>query len=245
MRYRISAASYPGAGHQARGEECQDRFHICRESGVICAALADGAGSRSQSGLGAQLVTETVSRLLCREFRRFWTMDKEELAGELLEACRQELAQQEVPLREMACTLLYFAADQTGCYLAGHLGDGVQVLVKGGEARLFSPPENGDQPNETVFVTSGGAREHFRIQKGMLPRRGAMLLMSDGAAQSLYQSATQTPAPACASVAQWLKKDDEETISRALEENLRTVLSRHTKDDMSLVIVRWTDWLWW
>ena len=40
MNYKISHVVRTGRRHQAEGIPCQDQIHVCREGGVVCAALA-------------------------------------------------------------------------------------------------------------------------------------------------------------------------------------------------------------
>ncbi len=65
-RYRMFAASVPGAKYAAKGWECQD-VSACKDLGQAQAiALADGHGCGDcfRSGIGARLAVETVLQLL-------------------------------------------------------------------------------------------------------------------------------------------------------------------------------------
>lgn len=240
MEYKVSRAVCTGRAHLLSGLPCQDQIALCRGGeGGVSAALADGAGSRAKSDLGAACVTRCAAELLCRRFDGLWAMEDRALAEALTQACTQALRQQEPPVYELASTLLFFAGHADGRYLAGHLGDGALIWVQNGESRVFSPPENGAYPNETFFITSGGAAEHLRLYRGRLEAPGALLMMSDGMAESLYQRSTGKPAPACAAIARWLQEGDEETVGRALESNMRRMFSRHSGDDLSLAAVAW------
>ncbi|MCI8400271.1 MAG: protein phosphatase 2C domain-containing protein [Oscillibacter sp.] len=240
MEYKMSAAAWVGRRHQELGVPCQDCFALERseDARVCCAALADGAGSRTRSELGAACVTRCVSRLLCGEFDALW--ETEDLAGYLVRRCVQALALEEPPVYELASTLLFFAGHSDGRWIAGHLGDGVQIHVgDDGALSVFSPPENGAYQNETFFLTAPDAAEHLRLRRGRSEGPGSLLLMSDGMSESLYQYATGTPAPACRKVAQWLRDGDEEAVSQALEQNMKQVFSLRTGDDLSLAAVCW------
>lgn len=145
MNYKISWVAQTGTYHAAQGIPCQDQVYVCREGGTVCAALADGAGSRESSHIGAACVTRVVAELACVEFARWWDWETEELTGYLLRRCPEELERQSPPIYELASTLLFFATDGEGRYLSGHLGDGVQVRVTPEGAEVFSPPENGPE----------------------------------------------------------------------------------------------------
>lgn len=240
MEYKISRAACTGRHHLAAGLPCQDKTALCRREEAFCAALADGAGSRADSAQGAACVTQCAAELLAGRFEDLWALENAALAGELLRACLRALNGLEPPIRELACTLLFFAAHADGRFLSGHLGDGVQILVREDRSSVFSPPENGAYPNETFFITGEDAVQHLRLRRGRLEGPGALLLMSDGMGEALYQRDTGLPAPACRTIARWLREGDEDTISQALEANMRQVFSRHSGDDLSLVAAAWS-----
>lgn len=237
MEYKISLATYTGRHHRAVGLPCQDKVALHRQEGAFCAALADGAGSRENSHIGAACVTDCVSRLLGTRFEDFWAMEPRELADTLTRDCLQALEDLEPPIYELASTLLFFSAHEDGRYLSGHLGDGAQILVEADGSRVFSPPENGAYQNETFFITAEDAVEHLRLRKGTLTQEGCLLLMSDGMAESLYQHSTGTPAGACRTIAAWLREGEEDIISQALEQNMERIFSSHSGDDLSLIVI--------
>lgn len=241
MNYKISWVVRTGRYHQAQGIPCQDRVHVCREGDAVCAALADGAGSRESSHIGAACVTRTVAELACREFDQWWEREDRDLASCLLRRCLEELERLTPPIYELASTLLFFAADGEGRYLSGHLGDGVQVRVTPQGAEVFSPPENGEFENETFFLTEEDALEHFRLRRGRLEGMGSLLLMSDGMGESLYDRGAGRPARACSTIAHWLWEGEEEVISRALEENAERLFAPRSADDLSLAVIEWND----
>ena len=221
MEYKMSHAIWTGRRHQAENIPCQDRTAAERRGPVCCAALADGAGSRSSSDIGAACVTRYAAGLFCQRFEELWEM--EDLAGYLAQGCAGALAREEPPIYELASTLLF----------------GVQILVEDGLLSVFSPPENGTYQNETFFLTGDDAAQHLRTRRGRLEGPGALLMMSDGLAESLYQYASGTPASACRKVAQWLQDGGEEAVSQALERNMEQVFSQRTGDDLSLAVVAW------
>lgn len=239
MKFKASWAAVTGSAHQQMGIPCQDSVYVCKGAGVICVALADGAGSRSMSHLGSAAVTETVCKLLCQEFSDLYTAEDHVVAQRILTCCLERLNRLPHPLWELASTLLFFASDDQGHFLSGHLGDGVQIMVQQGDARVFSIPDNGETPGVTWFVTSPDALNHFRIERGQLPEHGEILLMSDGMAAGLYQYDTQEPAPACVTVSRWLREEEETVINEALKENMQILFSHKSSDDLSLTIISW------
>ena len=239
MIFKASYASMTGSAHQQIGTPCQDSVRIQRGDGVLCVALADGAGSRAMSHMGSGLVAERVCQLLCDAFSQLYSLDSTTAAQRILHCCLEGLNQLPYPLHDLASTLLFFAADNQGRFLSGHLGDGVQIMVNCDTPYVFSMPENGEDPGITWFVTSPDALEHFRITTGQLPEHGEMLLMSDGMAAGLYQYDTQEPARACVTISRWLREEEEDVISEALKENMRNLFSRKSADDLSLAVISW------
>ncbi len=240
LEYKCSFASAAGVSHQTQNIPCQDRTCVLRGEAVLACALADGAGSRASSHIGAECVTQCVCEFLSKQFDALWTMPPDAISSLLVRECTAALEQMEPPIYELACTLLFFAGHQDGRFLSGHLGDGVQIYVPDeGAASVFSPPENGEYQNETFFITSDDAAAHLRLRQGVWHGAGSLLLMSDGMADSLYQHNSGIPARACVTLAEWLRDGDEAVISQALAENMERIFSRHTADDMSLVLLSW------
>lgn len=240
MVYKISQSVRTGIHHLQAGEPGQDRVKVLRREPVFCAALADGAGSRSRSGEGAETVTQTITRLFCQSFEELWQLPEQELIRQLLTACLDALERLDAPLSDFASTLLFCAGHQDGRIITGHLGDGAQILVREDNSlQLFSAPENGGHRNETFFVTSQTADAHLRICRQKLSAPGTLLLMSDGMAESLYQYNTQSPAPVCSTLAGWLRAKPEAVINQALDQHMKTTFSDKSTDDLSLVIIDW------
>lgn len=241
MEYKVSWAAATGRHHRQDNVPCQDHVTVLRDDEVVCCALADGAGSRNNSHLGAQCVTQTVAHQMIHRFEALWELDHAALAAEVISSCVQALGRLEPPIYELASTLLFCAAHRDGRFLAGHLGDGVMVLEQSHTLTVFSPPENGEYQNETYFITGPDAQQHLRLRRGTWMEPGTLLLMSDGTADSLYHYADGTPAPACQTLAGWLRDGEEAVISQAIRDNLEGPFARRTSDDMSLIVLNWQD----
>ena len=239
MEFKISLASVTGVDHSRRKVPCQDKTAVFAGDDYTTAALADGAGSRPYSHIGAEQATVAIASKLYVRFEDFWNYEPHMTAtGAWVEATNAML-NEPYSLHDQACTLLFFAIAEDGRYISGHIGDGVQILVEpDGKMRVFSPPENGEYENETWFITGDDAVEHLRIQKGRLEAGSTLLMMSDGTAKSLYQSSSGEPAPACRTIARWLENQPEDEVSFLLEKNMYKVFRSRTMDDMSLIVIR-------
>ena len=241
MEYKVSQAVCTGRRHRLEDTPCQDRVAVRRTEELVCCTLADGAGSRSHSELGAECVTRAAAELLTGEFEALWAMEQPPLAEAVISRCVQALNSLEPPIYELACTLLFCVCHRDGRFLAGHLGDGVMIHEAEGELSVFSPPENGAFQNETYFITGADAVGHLRLRRGRWMCEGALLMMSDGTADSLYRYADGTPASACRTLAGWLREGEEEVVSQALQDNLERTFAGRTSDDMSLILLSWQE----
>ena len=145
MEFKISLARVTGSDHSLHNIPCQDKTAVFAGDDYTTAALADGAGSRPYSHIGAELATVAVASKLNVRFEDFWEYEPHMVAtGAWVEATNAML-NKPYSLYDQACTLLFVAIAEDGRYISGHIGDGVQILVEpNGEMRTFSPPENGE-----------------------------------------------------------------------------------------------------
>ena len=212
---------------------------------MACIALADGAGSRSKSEYGAQVVVRKVLRVLASDFDellRKCIFEQSDLARHLhkiliVELC-EEAMRQGCKEDELASTLL-FVAHKGNKFLAGHIGDGVIVKVdETGHPSTLSLPENGEYANTTVFVTDEKASSHFRIYYGETsPNFLGFLIMSDGCAESLYEKKLDRPAAAITKLLVWNKEVSRRKIKSILAANLNGAFSKKSTDDCSLALM--------
>ena len=140
---------------------------------------------------------------------------------------------------DLSCTLVAVAVDSTGRYIYWHLGDGGIIARIGNEVKVLSIPKKGEYANETFFVTGNNAAEHLRF--GVLTEEKqnvtGFAVFSDGSERLLYCHTTLAVAPAVAGMLDWHKQADEDTVSKALENNLTDVFRTKTNDDCSLVLL--------
>jgi hypothetical protein len=204
-------------------------------------ALADGAGSRPLSHLGARAVTQQLSRYTASYFGTLWKLPETEIRRRLM-ACAERVFDKltkEHPgtkADDFACTLMLVACSGNDV-LAASIGDG--VVARRDEAGSWSailPPQRGEHANETFFLTSPNAARHFRLAKADQADI-AYLVMTDGAADSLYERSSGRIAPAAESFADWLKNHPKKTAQQALQETLSTTLQPRTQDDCGVSVI--------
>lgn len=252
QKWKQCGVAVQGKDHIEAGVVCQDNVASACANGVYAIALSDGGGSRKLSQIGSEFSTRAATELLTLRFDDFYdrmerikaggSKASEQLLGlrlEILDYILNALRAQftaERTLADFGCTL-QFAAVKDGRYIAGHVGDGVMAaLYQRGLSRrveVLSPPENGDGPNITFFITDHNAKDHLRLLHGECRQLEGILMMSDGPEEVLYDAAsgmhqnTQKLFDNCAGVptAQYRAN---------LERFLSRTVARHSYDDLSL-----------
>ena len=243
---RVGAAAVCGRSHRTRGELCQD-FALAEripDRRVAWAALADGAGSCAHSGLGAACVTQTSPMIVLGAFDAFLSEPKE--AGcRLIRTLQRNLSlvaeTKGIAFRELASTLLFVCARRTPHatqFVAGHVGDGVIAIRENGRMRLLSEPDRGEFANTTTFVTNSQAEESLRVYTGRLIGNLGFILMSDGAADTLYAKHDRALADGCSRLLGAFDRLPQKRAVRILEKNVQILAeSTRTGDDCSLAVL--------
>ena len=72
--YKQMGLQLIGRDHVQGNLPCQDRTYFRQKDGVRVIALADGAGSKKESHLGAEIATKTVTDLLIEHFDEYFTL---------------------------------------------------------------------------------------------------------------------------------------------------------------------------
>lgn len=186
----LVAASAIGRGHIRKNIVCQDKVNFFRKYNVSVLALADGAGSEPNSHFGAEVAVKAISDYLAANFNVLF----DDTEG--IEACwcisdyvKKQLnklaVEKDFPIKSLASTLMAVAVCD-GRYIVFHVGDGVIGTFVHGETQVASSPENGEFANSTVFMTSEGVEHHVKLFKGNLNDINGFVMMSDGAAHSLF-----------------------------------------------------------
>ncbi len=175
MRWKITGSSVTGRSHADRGETGQD----CHRAGSVqigdreyfIGLVADGAGSTTDGGRGAELACGCmydriidalrkdgdVSAITDEEVRDWVTATHAAIAAEADTRGKQP--------RDYACTLLGAMAGQ-GHTLFFQVGDGaIVVSTDGGEYETIFWPEQGEYANTTFFVTDDGFSGHLDIRR--------------------------------------------------------------------------------
>lgn len=238
---KTACAAVAGRSHLKTQTPCQDYVASRESNEVTCISLADGAGSRARSDVGAQVAVTATLAFVCKNFESLWlNMDKhnakaaQRLVNRCLDAFRRKSARLGCDTNDLACTLL-FVAYSKGRYLAGHLGDGVIASVApDGQLQTLSAPENGEFANTTVFVTDLKAASRLRLYRGQIEAPTGFAIMSDGSAESLYHKSTGLPAQAIEKMLEWNGTLPARKMKKVLGDNLEQLFASKTGDDCSI-----------
>lgn len=237
MEIKVSIAYQIGTAHSRSGVPCQDHVRTNTFGGCRCAALADGAGGVEHSEIASKIITEWAAKEISENFENWFLMPEEEISFSLVNQCREYLSSQELNI-QADCTLLVFAVNKDGRYLQIHIGDGaIFGIYKNDQIMVLSLPENGDEPNQTFFLSGYDAPLHLRCSKGKVNDLKNVLLCSDGISGSLWDKNTGEYASAILHLSEWQRKEDEEIISKVLDRELNETFREHTRDDMSIALL--------
>ena len=248
---KVAGAAVRGKSHIRDGRPCQDKYNVLREKDKKFAgiALADGAGSSSYSQIGAEYSVNAVIPFVKDNFAAYHKNPS--AAGieitEFLSNGLSEVAKANcLMLSDMACTMLFVVIRRNKNsiqYLAGHIGDGTIFYENDSKnVQVLSGPERGEYANTTIFLTSSNSKSKFRIYSGILKRPIAFMIMSDGAADTLYIKKTKAPNQIyCQQLFNWCNKYSQKKISKALQWNLQNGVFREvSSDDCSLCLLKVT-----
>jgi hypothetical protein len=205
--------------------------------------VADGAGSRKRSDIGAQIASDRVAAVVLNNFEKLYRLGSADTVRArrmvlfpVLQSLRRKNRRRKERLDSMACTLL-FAAYKDGRFVAGHVGDGTIAISNGAEPIVLSMPENGEFLNTTIFVTDRDALVHLRLYTGIANKGFGALLMTDGTAESLYDRSKQVLAPAVEKFFEWSLRLPDKKMEAVLLANLHEVISKRSTDDCSIAVM--------
>lgn len=186
--------SCAGKRHIADGRGCQDYSFSLSSDSVTAVALADGAGSAAYGAEGAAVTAETVCNYVCRNFDRIYeneNADKEKFF--VIEAVRYELENryQTEDFADYNSTLLCAAVKGDRCLIL-HLGDGAVGRIDKGEDKfsVLSAPMNGLTKSQTYLTGMKNAYMHLRLYKLSVKNLTALLLLTDGLADDMFDFAS-------------------------------------------------------
>jgi hypothetical protein len=198
--WQVVHARATGTAHLSSGLPCQDAVGWrLLPSGLLAAALADGAGSASLAETGAHLaIQQCLSSLENSTANQTpqamvaWGEAIQQAFTSTRERLLQEAQIAGLPPNALATTLICLVAAEDGLVL-GQVGDGVLIArTPEGDLYTLSQAQRGEYANETVFLTMPDALERIHIRLVELDLSG-FAIMSDGLLRLAVQLPEYTP----------------------------------------------------
>lgn len=180
------------AGHKPKKytEKNQDAFAYGKTEKNCCLCLADGAGSKKYSSLGAKYLVQDMCSFLMDNAAMLFEEDPDQIRSQAMRCIRDSLKktaeQQNVKYSELSSTLLCFLTDGRS-FLTIHLGDGVILAERDGCINVLSFPMNGDSKRSTALTTMITAEQHLRVCKETCEMISIVWMMTDGAMYEVFQ----------------------------------------------------------
>jgi hypothetical protein len=180
LTWKVSGAAVAGSSHVSKGEGCDDAFTYDYVGlDVVVCAMADGAGSATSGGRGAEIAVRTTVAYLRDRLGSSptaeWDAAIKEAFQQALLAVENEAGTAE-DVRRFATTLQVAAVAPNLCGY-GRIGDGGCVLVSGSDITSMAPRPENIYVNETEFVTTPAAVPVVSIYQG---RVDGLALFTDG-----------------------------------------------------------------
>jgi len=246
---KVAGASVRGRSHERAGTPCQDRYNVWRKGDKKFAGIAvsDGAGSSGYSQIGAEFAAGSIIPYIAKKFdysSNNLIDAQNEIFGYLSNGLMNVAKSHNLNFNDLACTLLFVVIKRkrkTVNYIAGHIGDGIILYQrKNNSINILSEPERGEFANTTIFLTSKNAKTKLRIYSGKLEQPSGFIIMSDGAADTLYIKRTKSPNQIyCQQLLKWCDRYPQNKVSKALHKNLRYGVFREVStDDCSLCLLK-------
>jgi hypothetical protein len=175
MIWKVAASSVTGSSHANRGESGQDS---CRAGSIRIAdneffigLVADGAGSTTDGGRGAEIACETTYASIIETLRE--DSDISHISDDMIrgwvtrsrDAIDSEAREKGKRIRDFACTFLGAAAGRDHAIFF-QIGDGAMVIRDrdGGNYQAVFWPEQGEYANTTFFLSDETYQDRLNIR---------------------------------------------------------------------------------
>lgn len=234
---KIAFGGQIGTYHKTIGLPCQDYVNGLSGDEISVVALADGAGSYDVSEKAAKIIVDTAINTFIYDFDYWFSKDDDTFKTDLIEYLTKAVEDEDPDLIAKA-TLLLVAATKDGRDIIVHIGDGFIIGIDyENDIYTISAPENGDEPNQTFFLSDAWAKDHLRIKLIEESDNMGFLLCSDGSSEALVDRINMGYAKAIYKLFQSLKLMTGQQVSEMIETNLDQLFRSHTMDDMSIGIL--------
>lgn len=241
---KIAYSAVTGQSHLDYDLVCQDKAMGINTNSYVAISLADGAGSCSNSDIGANEINKFIVKELTSNFFKYYNKlnGNKKLTLKIENAITNIAKNHNVGVESLSSTLLFIVINtKYNKFIAGHIGDGViGYLDNQDDIQVLSKPINGEYDNITWFTTSSYKTDRLRLYCDDLKNYNGFILMSDGVEDSLYDKHTNTLMPVTSKIIQLLDLVSQDEVSNKLTEQLNGVFKSNSDDDLSIAILRKT-----
>lgn len=158
--WRWALASKIGTSHLRMGTRKQDATscfsYESKDTSIVCAIVADGAGSAPFGGEGASLVCRILKESVKTHYLNSNGLPSSELVWSWIDCIRDSLTlaaeNRSIKKQSFASTLVFLLIMEDKLLVA-HIGDGAIVGRKADFWEALSWPENGEYASTTYFIT--------------------------------------------------------------------------------------------
>lgn len=245
--WKVINASIIGSSHISSGTPCQDDNITDivldnKGNGCIVCLAADGAGSASEGGKGAEISCLTAIASIEQSIQTSSEITNQTVVGwveDIRHAIGQEVELTELTYRDYACTFLGAVVTKDSSILF-QIGDGAIVASSNGVQGVVFWPESGLYANMTYFITDDNALDNLHIVITKTPF-DEMAILTDGLQRLSLLFDSQTPhRPFFESMIKTLRQQPVDEIER-LGEQLSSFLgseriNERTDDDKTLIL---------
>jgi len=246
---KLAYLSLPGRKHRDRGLPNEDACVAISGNGVSVICVSDGAGGSqyTHAEIGAKSIVKTVSELMLNHFDAFYLDVRENVVRSILiTAIQSELAilaneNGIVSLEKLSATMM-FCAVKDSRMICGHIGDGLIAKVSVAGIAPLTIPQNGEDSTSTFFATFPDAQDYLRIIKTTTDDTHAIVLMTDGLSDMVYNSSNYLVRPVVAALAELADLPGEEVEPQLKEAIMKHVIEASPlSDDATIGIVYFCD----
>lgn len=252
MTWRVVTASAVGTSHTATGTACQDSCLGQVETDpakppLLTIFVADGAGSATYGGTGAELAIEAAAAFVGQHYAKAMEFAlNDHWAVECIQAVRARIYavadQNGAKARDYACTFLGVVASPFATLLM-QIGDGGIVVDIGNGLGVPITPMAGEYANMTNFVTDENAIDVLAVTT-FFARVEKVAVFSDGIQRLALNMATNTAhAPffnPFFRVLATATAEQEDYLQAELAQFLQSsAVNERTDDDKTLALAHW------
>jgi hypothetical protein len=242
-----------GTSHIAISTGCQDSCIACVETDMakpplLTIFVADGAGSASHGGTGAELAVEAATTFANERYALSELPLDNLWAEACIKAVRSKICEAAetngAKTRDYACTFLGVVSSPSETLIM-QVGDGGIVVDIGNGLEVPIAPMTGEYANMTNFVTDEDAIEILAV-KALPARADRVAVFSDGIQRLALNMATNTAhapffAPFFTVLATAQEAQEDYLHSQLIEFLESQAVNERTDDDKTLAFAHWIE----